>query len=147
MIFKRCRAAFHRAGNLIEAEPSIAKCLPPRPDNAQANYMLGLLVHQLGRHEEALTLMRRGRALNSGTAGDLHLNLGVILLHLNKYGEAAECFRTLLQSTPQHAEAHFNLGHVHMRLGQFAEASACYREAAELTPTSLRTFQLGRCSQ
>ena len=55
--------ALHRGGNLTEAQAIYQRLLDENPDHADALQLLGAIAHQLGRHGEAVALIRRSLSI------------------------------------------------------------------------------------
>jgi Flp pilus assembly protein TadD len=62
-------ARLHRAGDLDGAEAGYRRTLARSPDHAESLHLLGVLVHQRGRHEVALGSIARAISLAPGRAG------------------------------------------------------------------------------
>jgi Flp pilus assembly protein TadD len=62
-------------------------------------------------------------------------NLGVALLKLGRFSEAAEQFRRATGIEPTYADAQFNLGTVLRSMGQVVESEMPLRRASQLKPT------------
>jgi tetratricopeptide (TPR) repeat protein len=82
-----------------------------------------------GRLDRAVEVYRRLIALQPRLAA-ARLNLGLLLLRLEKRAEAADCFRAALKLNPAMAAAHNNLGNLAKMEGRLGEAAECYRAAA-----------------
>jgi tetratricopeptide (TPR) repeat protein len=61
--------------------------------------------------------------------------LGNAFLELGQCGDAVDCYRCALQSTPDDAQVHCNLGNAQRQLGLLEEAIASSRRAIALDPT------------
>ena len=97
------------------------------------SHLLGVIAHQVGKHEVAVEYIRRAIGLN-GNAAAFHNNLGNALKEQGKLDEAVACYRRALELKPDFAEAHNNLGNALKDQGKLDEAVACYRRALELKP-------------
>lgn len=68
----------------------------------------------------------------------------VQLQQQGKFAEAAEAYRTLLESSPDNPDAQANYGAVLSRLGRHADAVAAYGKALQLAPNRIEIrFNLG----
>jgi tetratricopeptide (TPR) repeat protein len=134
-IEQRLKAAFdlQRAGRLDEAESLHRGILQESPDNAQALFYLGLLVHQMGRHPEAIDLLSRCLAVH-GPDPVVHSNLAAICLAAGLHDDALAHARQAVQLNPILPSAHHNLGAALSARGQFDEAINAFREAIHLDP-------------
>ena len=124
----------HQAGHPRDAESLYRQFLVIEPDHADATHLLGLIAHQLGRHEAAIELIARAVALND-KAPHFHINLGAALSAAGRRDEAAASLRRALALNPDAAEAHNNLANTLEELGQIDEAVASYRRAVALRPS------------
>ncbi|MBX3362665.1 MAG: tetratricopeptide repeat protein [Phycisphaeraceae bacterium] len=74
-----------------------------------------------GRHERARQLFLRELRRDPGDIETL-LDLGSLLVEMNRLPDAGEKFRRVLEIQPDHAEAHFRLGDLAELMGNAAEA-------------------------
>src|SRR5437870_1988735 len=81
-------AGHHQAGRLAEAEAVYRRVLADTPNHIMSLRFLGLLAHQVGRHDAAAELLGNAIAVNGGDA-DSHYNLGAVLQVLGRLAEAA----------------------------------------------------------
>jgi Flp pilus assembly protein TadD len=123
----------HQAGRLGEAEALYRAILSEAPRQADALHLLGVLVHQTGRHAEAIDLIRRALALH-GPHPVFHSNLAAVYLAADSLDEAVAHSREAIRLKPDLADAHANLGVALRRQGLFDEAAAAAREALRLNP-------------
>jgi superkiller protein 3 len=61
-------------------------------------------------------------------------NLAVCLGHCERYPEAVDVLRRLVEDNPELAAGHFMLGEVLLAAGRAAEAAASYQRTLELHP-------------
>ena len=73
----------HQAGRLQAAEQIYRQILEAEPNQADAMHLLGVIAHQVGRHEAAVDYIRRAIALQ-GSAAVFHHNLGEAYLALRQ---------------------------------------------------------------
>lgn len=126
----------HRAGRLGEAEALYRGVLAADPGNAGAMHLLGVLAHQVGRHEVALDYIGRAIARN-GDVADFHWNMGVVLRSLDRLGEAVASFEASLALAPQ--AIRFNeLGEVYHSSGNPRSAAECFRRSLAIEPHDAR---------
>jgi protein O-GlcNAc transferase len=98
----------HQAGRLNEAERLYQQILQADPHHADALHFLGVLAHQIGRHDMAVDLIGRAIAQN-GRVPAFHNNLGSALKAQGKLQEAAASYSEALSHKPDYVEAHGNL--------------------------------------
>ena len=118
---------------LDEAEALLRKVLEVVPDSADALHFSGVLAHQQGRSQDALTLIARSLAVEP-TQADWHSNLGIVLQSVGRLNEAVDAYRHAIGLNPQHANAHNNLGVLLRAQGHLEEAEHEYRESIALNP-------------
>ncbi|HTD06627.1 tetratricopeptide repeat protein [Undibacterium sp.] len=123
----------HAAGRLEQAEDLYCQILSVDQNNPQALCLYGLLEHQCGHGERALTLMRAAVALAPDDAMWLTM-LANVLRDQRRYTEAVEIYRRALQVQSADPHTGFNLGSVLQQLQRYAEAVACYRQLLALHP-------------
>lgn len=138
---------FQQAGRLAEAEKIYRHILTNDPENADANHLLGLLAMQVGKNDEAVTLITK--ALEKGANQAIfHNNLGVAYKELGKFDEAKACYQKAIQLNNNYAEAHNNLGVVLKNLGHIDDAINYYNHALVLFPNYVEAlFNLGVAHQ
>jgi predicted TPR repeat methyltransferase len=117
----------------VAAADVYRQILEVAPDYADAVHFSGVLAHQSGRSDEAVTLIRRSLALEPDRA-DWHSNLGIVLRDRLKFDEALAAFDDALALKPNHANAHNNRGVVLRAQGRPVEAEEAYRAAISADP-------------
>ena len=98
----------HQTGQLAAAEVGYRKLLRRDPLLADANYLLGLLLHQSGRHHEAIAPLQRAVAERAGRA-EFHNSLGDAHRSLGHSALACAAFERALALRPAYADAQINL--------------------------------------
>ncbi|MEO8926922.1 MAG: tetratricopeptide repeat protein [Caulobacteraceae bacterium] len=123
----------HQGGRLQAAEAAYRRILGLEPGNAEANHLLGVLAHQVGR--DNLAAEHIGAAIaRVGNRAVYHCNLGLVLNRLGLPREAEASLRTALRLQGAYPDALNNLGVALSALGRHAEAVANYRKAVRLQP-------------
>src|SRR5947209_5295784 len=89
----------HRAGRLQDAEQLYRQILAVEPAHADALHLLGVLAHQVGQHELAVTWIRHAIELKSADA-NFHNNLGEALSALRRLPEAVASYCQALALNP-----------------------------------------------
>ncbi len=125
--------ALHRRGDGTGAAARYAEVLRVAPDNADANYYLGLISCQHGRFAEGAELARKSLAKDPRHAR-AHVLFGRALCALGRPGEALAYFDQAIALAPDFAQAHGHRGDVLSELGRNAEAIESYDRALALAP-------------
>lgn len=124
--------ALHQAGRLAEAEQLYCQVLQADPRNSDAMHMLGLLAHQVGRHDLAIERIRQAIAIQPSQPG-YYNNLGEVFRVSGHPAEARASYEQALRLNPQLVPAHYNLG---LLLGGSDRSAARrhYEQAIRLQP-------------
>ena len=118
----------HQAGRLQAAEQTYRQILAVEPNQPDALHLLGVIAHQVDKHEVAVEYIERAIALQ-GSAAPFHNNLGEAYRALRRISEAVACYRRALELKPDLAEAHNNLGDMLRSTGDLQGAENCFRAA------------------
>jgi len=120
-------------GNLDEAAQHYGLLVAAEPANALAQASLGHVWARIGRHHQALDILRRAADADPSSASTL-ATLGAVL---SEHGQAAEAIDILHRSIaldPVQADAHNHLGNAMHLLGRQREAIESYRQALKIKP-------------
>ena len=123
----------YNLGKFEQAEKVCRQLLAARPNNADAQNILGVTLSALGRGDEAVASLRRAIEL-APTASSIHANLGEVLRLQKKPDEAAEVLEKAVELDPHNAQAMNNLGITHFERGHPKQAIKYYRQAIEARP-------------
>lgn len=123
----------HRAGEFDKAARLYLDVLRDDPKNYDALHRLAFLCGQLGRWEDAQSLMAHAIALNPRAPGPLFLR-GSALQKLNRHDEAVACFDRALGLNPRIAEVRLNCAASLYRLRRYEEAGEEYRQLLDIAP-------------
>jgi tetratricopeptide (TPR) repeat protein len=137
--------AYHRAGQLSEAERCYRQVLASGDAHPHTLYLLAAICHSLGRAGEAVDLLRQSIQLQPAYADSRHL-LGAVLVGQGQWEPAVAELREALRLNPQSADIERNLRAATAGLhcarglaleaeGRLAEAAASYRQAIVAEPT------------
>jgi tetratricopeptide (TPR) repeat protein len=129
----------HQNGRFADAERGYLAALQRVPDDVDALHLLGVLRHQQGRHNEAVTLLRRAVELRPRFGG-AHLNLGNAWKALRQFEEAQASYRAAIAVQPDFAHAHFNLANTLVTLEKHEEAIDHFEQALRLQPNNAAAF-------
>jgi predicted O-linked N-acetylglucosamine transferase (SPINDLY family) len=123
----------HEAGRLSEAEACYRRVLAAKPEHADALHWLGVVAHQVGRHDVAVTLI--GQAIKQNGRNPFYFsNLGIALQNQGGLVEAIAAYRQAIGLKPDFAEAYSNLGTALRDQGKLADSVAACRQAIGLKP-------------
>ncbi len=130
------------------AVQAFTQCLKLHPDDARAEYNLGLAYERLDQPEKAAAAYRTA-ILWQQIAGirdsQPYLDLGKLLLAQRHPEQALDPLEKAAAAGPENPLAQQELGAAYEALGRFAEAVAPLRRAADLAPTAEQPhFLLGR---
>jgi len=125
--------AHHQAGQLSAAEELYRSILVKEPDQPDALHLIGVIAHQLGRHDVARGLIEKAISRNGAIAG-YYINLGNVLVALDDHQAAVTALETAIRLAPQVAEAHANYALSLLRLGRFKDAAAAANKALKIDP-------------
>jgi tetratricopeptide (TPR) repeat protein len=101
------------------------------PSYAAAWNNLGLLLHRLGRYDEARTAYAAALR-ESAACAEAAYNLGSLSEDTGDVEEAIRCYRRALDVSPDYADAHFNLAGALSRAGRGDEAVAHWQRYLDL---------------
>ncbi len=114
-------------------ETLFRSALAVSPRSAMAHKNLASVLHQKGRHADAILLAEEAVDILPDFP-DAHLVLGNCYFMTARFLEAEKQYRTTLELVPRHASAYLNLGAVYHVVGRFDEALAHFDTAIELDP-------------
>jgi tetratricopeptide (TPR) repeat protein len=123
----------HAAGRLPNAERTYHQILQADPDHPVALQYLGVIAHQVGKHDIAVDLLTKALAVAPDYA-DAHNNLGNAFKALGRQDEAIASFHKAISAEPGFAEAHFNLGNEWKELGRLDDAVVSLQQALANKP-------------
>ena len=129
----------HQQGRLQAAEELYRQILRSDPRHAVALHFLGVIAHQVGRHDVAIELMSLSIEQECRSP-QVHNNLGGAYRASGKLTEAERCYRHALNFDAGFVDAHLNLGNVLGELGRWAESIESYRRVLTLKPRIASAF-------
>jgi predicted TPR repeat methyltransferase len=124
---------------LVEAQELYRRVFETAPNHPRALHYAGVLAHQQGRNDEAVTLIERSLSLLPDRA-DCYSNLGIILQSAGKSDAAIDACRRAIALDPSHANAYSNLGVLLRAAGRPSDAEAAYRTAIQLDPNHIDAY-------
>lgn len=90
--------------------------------------------HRSGALQAALDLYRQALNVEPSHAGNIHVNMGVVLKDMVRVSESKAVLTQAVQLAPRSPEAHYNLGLVLYELGEIASAKDHFEAAIALSP-------------
>src|SRR6266852_4491100 len=125
-------AAYH-AGRPDQAEKLFRKIARRRPNDVDAQRMIGFLCNQTGRHAEAVDHFDLVLRLHRKQP-QIHYLRGISFLALNRPQEALDSFNGALAIDGPQADTYVNRGVALQRLQRLSEAIDSYNRAIALDP-------------
>jgi tetratricopeptide (TPR) repeat protein len=116
---------------------SYDRALKVQPNNVEALYNRGLILHELKRFDEALASYDRALTRQPDFADALN-NRGNTLHELKRFEEALASYNRTLMLRPNFAEANYNLGLTLTKLGHLSEARTALERAVALAPSKVK---------
>jgi len=114
---------------LNEAVRRHQQALLRHPNHADLHYRYGLLLRQLGRHEEATQAFRNAVAINPNYAKAL-VKLAISLKEAGEIDEAIATFQRALRLNEKYVDVHYQLGLLFAQRRKFDLAAEEFEQAA-----------------
>ncbi len=130
MLRRRAEIAL-QAGRPQEALGALERVLFDDYGDVRAHVLRARARFALGRHEEALHDFLFVR-VTFGRVAFINLEIGVVLVILNRYAEAVDALRRSIHDDGEAPETYRWLAHAHQELGQAFEAERSWRRCLEL---------------
>ena len=126
-------AQLHQSRQYAAAEQAYRHVLTVHPNHPEGLRLLGQLLHETGRPEEAIDALRRGIA-TATEATELRRAIIAPLVALGEIDEAVAHARVVARRRPTSSEAHAVVAQLMARSGDHGAAIAPARRAVELAP-------------
>ena len=126
-------ALYARTGRLAEARDLYRTVLAAKPDHQEALKAAALVAFRLDGVDEAVALLQRAVALDTGDAGARN-DLGNVLQAAGHVDAALAAYRRAVEIDPERAETHVNLGQALRLQGDLDGAAEALARAAGLRP-------------
>ena len=120
-----------RQGQWAPALERVDQYLASRPRDAQARLLKGVILAELNRQNDALSVFSK-LAEEFPDLPEPHNNMAVIYAQQKQFDRARNALLAALRTNPSYATAHENLGDVYARL-----ASQAYDKALQMDSSSL----------
>ncbi len=127
-----------------EAAPLLENALSQEPENEKIYLYLGYIYEQLGDHEEAVEILRRGLEVADERAATMYYNLGNNLRALDRLDEAETMYTKAAQADSGFAKAFLNRANLQVRQEDFQEAIDDYTVYLNLEPASPQRGEIER---
>jgi tetratricopeptide (TPR) repeat protein len=141
--------AYYTASRLPAARKAFDRVLELDPQDSRAENNLGLIYESAGKTDEALAAYRNAIAWqkeNAPSKDQPYLNLGSLLITLERSEEAVAPLQQSVALAPQDGQCHLRLGTAFLHLNRLEEAERELREAVRLAPNDAAAhYQLARC--
>jgi len=116
---------FHRSGQLEKAQKIYQKILQNSPDHPECNHLFGVLCSQLGKHQEAVSFIKKAISFDASKAQYFD-NLGVAYKNMNALEQAINAHQQAIQLDKKYVSAHYNLAVAYQQDGNIGEAISSY---------------------
>ncbi len=123
----------YEEGRFRDAEFAYRNILKTNPTHAESMHMLGVSIAQIGRHDEAIELLRKSTEYAPDNS-QFQNNLGEALRQSNQIDSAIIAFRNAIDIDEDNFEAHLNLSGIMVTRGELTKALRLARSASELRP-------------
>ena len=141
--------AYYTASRLPAARKAFDRVLELDPQDARGENNIGLIYESGGKTDEALAAYRNAVAWqkdNGPSREQPYLNLGNLLITLERPEEAVAPLEQAIALAPRDSECHLRLGTAYLHLNRLNEAERELREAVRLAPDDAAAhYQLARC--
>lgn len=126
----------HRQGDWSQAEQIYRSILAAEPGNPATTQLLGSLMVQDGRSQDAIPLLQDvlSKEPNNTTALG---NMGTAYSRLKQFPQAIDCYMRALAIEPNSPDVARNLGSVLLKARRFADAIPALKHALKLVPNNL----------
>lgn len=138
--FLTLAAALVAQSRYEEAVPFYDEALASDSESAEANFGLGIALHNLERYEEAIACFARALALDTDYP-EAECAMAASLQAMRRYDEAAVHYQRSIDIDPEFLAPRHGLGTVFQALGRYDDAVACYRSVLALAPDERDTLQ------
>lgn len=125
--------SFHKKGKLAEAQLIYEAILEKFPNNFDCLHLLGVLLSDNKRVEEAIHLIKKAITINNNMPA-AYSNLGDALVKAGRVGEAIESYGVAIKKRPEDPKFLNNIANAYLISGVFSEAIKNYEMAIKFKP-------------
>ncbi len=130
-------ALYYRQGEFAKAAEQFQSVIDLAPDESSGYYDLGGIYVAQGRYEDAITVLKKGLAIQP--VADAWTNLGSAYMYIGKWNEAAEAMKKAADMNPHNHVMWRNLGDSYDQIpSRLADARAAYQKALETATEQLK---------
>lgn len=122
-------------GRLEDARAALEEAVRLRPNHAEANHLLGVVLGRLGRPREALTYLERAAGLSPNAFWPL-VEQAQIYVDLGEYDRAIAAAQQAIQRRSDEPNAFALLAQAYMSTDQGEQAAAAWQRAIDLSPNN-----------
>jgi Flp pilus assembly protein TadD len=119
--------------NYLDALEHFRTVVALQPEDADAQFYLGLTLSRLGEYEEAAAALEQTLRLDASKRY-VHHHLGLVYFLQERYDDALVQLELAAQLDPQKATTQFYLGNTHYQLQQYEQALPPLQQALVLDP-------------
>lgn len=131
LAWKALGAALQAGGK--DAKAATIKAADLLPDDSEALRNAGVVMHELGKNDEAIDYYNRALKINP-TYPEVHNNLGNLLSQIGKRHLALRHYLQALSVAPWMPEPYLNLGNNFLALGLYEQTINSYKAALQIKP-------------
>jgi eukaryotic-like serine/threonine-protein kinase len=124
-------AAFSYEWNWADAEKESKQAIAFDPNNSRAHAVFSYYLSAMGRHEEALTEIRRAQEIDPLSLS-ISKEIGIRLYHARRYDEALAQYQRTLEMDDKYYDVHFWIAEIYSDKGMYNAALAELKKATSL---------------
>ena len=128
-----------KAQLLAKAKEAAKAAVEKDPNNAEAQFMLGILSAETRDYNTALDALTKATKLNPNNSRYFY-ELGKVQFQLRKYNDAINSFDRAVQVDPKFANAQYNKGVAYERLDNVDKALEAYVMAYTINPQYTKAY-------
>src|SRR5688572_8513873 len=126
-------AGLYHARKLHEAELAARRIVEACPNHVMAMNLLGVIAHDVGRNDIALTWLNRALRIDPSLSL-IYNNMGECYRAMGQADQAIKAYRAAIARNPQDPNARNNMAIVYVGLGYLDAAIATWREVIAVCP-------------
>jgi len=126
----------HQRGDLCRAEDAYRYALEGDAGDSESSFLLGLLLFQQQRYDEAVELLLDAVADNPENP-DRYDMLGEAYKAVGRFENAAGAFARALEIRPDHESARIHLGYVRLKQKRYKDSATLFNDALHANPNDV----------